>query len=370
MQALGVDEVACLIDFGIADDEVLASLNKLDEVRRQASMEKQTFGPSKYSAPAQMARHGVTHLQCTPSMASMLLEDPRATEALRSLKKLLLGGEALPLALVQQLEIEGEILNMYGPTETTIWSATDVVNKGENRVTIGRPIANTEIYIVDKFLQPTPPGVPGELLIGGAGVVRGYLHRPELTSEKFIPDPFSETPRARLYRTGDLARHLTDGRIEFLGRLDHQVKLRGFRIELGEIETVVSRHASVKECIAIVREDKPGDKRLVAYAIPSGASGIDDRVLRDHARNSLPEHMLPSAFVALERFPHTPNGQVDRKALPVPSARKPAKAAAATGSVTEQKVAEVYHELLGAEIRSFDAQLLLNSAETRFWRPS
>jgi natural product biosynthesis luciferase-like monooxygenase protein len=368
IKALGVDEVACLIDFGVPEDLALAGLEQLNKVREMAAEPVNVPEPARYSVGREMKMHGVTHLQCTPSMASMLLEEPEAAQSVKNLRKLLLGGEGVPLALVQSIETVAEILNMYGPTETTIWSATDVIDESENRVTIGRPIANTQIHIVDKWLQPLPAGIPGELLIGGHGVVRGYLHRPELTAERFIPNPFDASGKSRLYRTGDLARYLPDGRVEFLGRLDHQVKLRGYRIELGEIETVLRRHAAVKECVAIVREDNPGDKRLVAYIVANAGNRVDSAALREHVKGALPEYMLPSAFAAMEALPLTPNGKVDRKALPAPSRERkttqtdpngprlsqPQHGKATPSSVTEQNVSRAYAELLGVESVGLD----------------
>ena len=267
LKAIGVDEIACLVDFGVDSESVLQSLVYLNEVRERSNPAPAEGG--EYSIPAQIRRHKVTHMQGTPSMARMLAGDAEGLDALRSLKKLMLGGEALPPALVAELApvVEGDILNMYGPTETTVWSTTAPVGKRGEPVTIGRPIANTEIYILDRHLQPTPTGVPGELFIGGAGVVRGYLDRPELTAEKFVQSPFSTNPQARLYRTGDLARYRSDGAIEFLGRIDHQVKLRGYRIELGEIESVLGKHPGVRESVLMAREDVPGDQRLVAYVV-------------------------------------------------------------------------------------------------------
>jgi natural product biosynthesis luciferase-like monooxygenase protein len=348
---LGVDEIGCLIDFGVPADAVLSSLKHLNSLRKsaQASANAQR---EDYSVPAQLTRHQVTHFQCTPSLAAMLMEDPKALPALRSLKKLLLGGEALPASLVSQLDISGEILNMYGPTETTIWSTMDNVKEKGHLVTIGRPIANTQIYIVDKFFQPTPLGVPGELLIGGDGVVRGYFNRPDLTAERFISNPFSgehsTNNNSRLYRTGDLARFLPDGRIEFLGRLDHQVKLRGYRIELGEIEAVVRQHRMIKDCVAIVREDVPGDKRLVSYVVLQPGEQFQPSELRGHVKSKLPDYMVPSAFVALDSLPLTPNGKVDRKALPVPGATSnPEKSVAVPASPLEQNIAKTSAELLG-----------------------
>ena len=351
LRALGVDEIGCLIDFGVPAETVLSNLKHLNSLRKSVQLPANGHRDD-YSVPAQLTRHQVTHFQCTPSLAAMLMEDPKALPALRSLKKLLLGGEALPASLVHRLDISGEILNMYGPTETTIWSTMDSVSRKGELVTIGRPIANTQIYIVDKSFQPAPVGVPGELLIGGAGVVRGYFNRPDLTAEKFVPNPFNgehaTSDDSRLYRTGDLARYLPDGRIEFLGRLDHQVKLRGYRIELGEIEAVLRQHAKIKDSVAIVREDVPGDKRLVAYVVLQPGKQLEPAELREHVKSKLPDYMVPSSFVALDSLPLTPNGKVDRKALPVPGATSiPETRAAVPASPLEQNIAKTCAELLG-----------------------
>nr|WP_317110635.1 non-ribosomal peptide synthetase [Chroococcidiopsis sp. SAG 2025] len=200
-----------------------------------------------------------------------------------------------------------------------MWSATHTLTPVNGIVPVGRPIANTELYILDKNGQPVPIGVAGELLIGGAGVTRGYLNRPELTQERFIPHPFSQNPTDRLYRTGDLVRYRRDGNVEFLGRIDFQVKVRGYRIELGEIETILSRHEAVREAAIVVREDVPGDKRLVAYVLPQPGQQPANSQLREYLLARLPEYMVPSNFVVLEAFPLTPNNKVDRKALPVPT---------------------------------------------------
>jgi natural product biosynthesis luciferase-like monooxygenase protein/FkbM family methyltransferase len=271
LKAIGVDEVACLVDFGADFDSVMSSLNYLSAVKEQSNR-KGDAPEQDYSLQAQLQRHSVSHLQCTPSMASMLAAEPGALGALRSVSQLLLGGEALPATLAAQLsaELAAEIHNMYGPTETTIWSATHLLAKHGGNVPIGRPVANTRIYILDRQLQPVPANVPGELFIGGAGVVRGYLKRPDLSAERFIPDPFGGGG-GRLYRTGDLARYLPGGDIEFIGRIDDQVKVRGHRIELGEIETAIVQHAGVREAVVVAREDAPGDKRLVAYLVPAQA---------------------------------------------------------------------------------------------------
>jgi amino acid adenylation domain-containing protein len=259
----------------------------------------------------------VTILQATPSTWRLLLAAGwRSSGGLR----MLCGGEALPADLADQLVAEGVTLwNMYGPTETTIWSAIyPVASVAGGAAPIGRPIANTRIYLLDRHLEPVPIGVPGELYIGGDGVTRGYLYRPELTAERFIPDPFGDQPGSRLYRTGDLARYQPDGNIAFLGRLDHQVKVRGHRIELGEIEAIVAQHPGVGAVVVAAREDTPGDQRLVAYVVPRAEPAPAATDLRAYLAGKLPEYMVPSAFVSLDALPLTLNGKVDRRALPAP----------------------------------------------------
>jgi hypothetical protein len=205
---------------------------------------------------------------------------------------------------------------MYGPTETTIWSSTHRVEQADRTISIGRPIANTKIYILDRRLQPLPVGLPGELHIAGAGLALGYWGRPDITAVRFTPNPFSYEPGARLYKTGDLARYLAEGQVEFLGRIDQQVKLRGFRIELEEIEAALNEHQDVTAAVVIVREDEPGDKRLVAYLVPARQWSEGGRRLEEFLRGKLPEYMIPSSFVALDQLPMTSNGKVDRKRLP------------------------------------------------------
>ena len=258
----------------------------------------------------------ITVMQATPATWRMLLQTGwHGDQQL----KVLCGGEALDLGLARQLVTAGNSLwNMYGPTETTIWSTCERISKDSNLITVGRPIANTACYILDERQQPVPAGVAGELYIGGDGVARGYLNRETLTHEKFVVDPFAPRPGARMYRTGDLARHLPDGRLVVLGRTDFQVKLRGFRIELGEIESNLRAQASVDKAVVIVREDNPGDQRLVAYVTAAGSATIDTDALRKALRTKLPEHMIPAAFVVLDEIPLTPNGKTDRKALPAP----------------------------------------------------
>jgi non-ribosomal peptide synthase protein (TIGR01720 family) len=280
---------------------------------------------------------GATMMQATPATWRLLLDTGwKGTKRL----KLLCGGEALAPALASSLLMRSRSLwNMYGPTETTVWSTLAPVETADGNSSIGQPIANTQIYVLDASFNPVPVGVPGELYIGGDGLARGYLNRPELTAEKFIPNPFTPPytpPRklggaggGRLYRTGDLVRYLPDGNLEFLGRIDHQVKVRGHRIELGEIESALAEHPSVREAVVIVREDQPGDplagagKRLVAYAVLRASAEVSVSELRSALKARLPEYMLPSAFVFLDQLPLTPNGKIDRKALPAPDGARP-----------------------------------------------
>jgi natural product biosynthesis luciferase-like monooxygenase protein len=353
LKEMHIDEIACLIDFGIETPLVLKHLDHLNRLRELASPVNAS-ADNDYSIPALVARHKVTHLQCTPSMAGMLTINEDSRTALASLQKLMVGGEAFPLALAKDLEkivARGDVINMYGPTETTIWSSTHPVKNIQDVVSIGKPFANTSMYIVDKNLQPVPVGVPGELLIGGAGVVRGYLHRPELTAERFVPDHFSSHPGARMYRTGDLARFMPDGNIEFLGRIDHQVKIRGYRIELGEIEALLDQHPQVRKAVVIAREDVPGDKRLVGYIIPSAKPAPASTDLRAYLKESLPEFMVPAHIVAMDSFPQTPNGKVDRKALPAPDQVKADTEAVYVPpqSDLEEKIAGVWRQVLNIE---------------------
>ena len=290
-----------------------------------------------------------TVMQATPATWRLLLEAGwQGSERL----KILCGGEALSRELANQLLERSAVLwNLYGPTETTIWSAAHKVEFNSGPVPIGRPIANTQFYLLDRHLQPVPIGVPGELYIGGAGLAQGYLHRPELTAERFIVNPFSAEAGARLYKTGDLARYLPSGEIEYLGRLDHQVKIRGFRIELGEVEAVLAGHKSVAENVVVTREDVPGEKRLVAYVISKQDEAPSVSELRSYLKERLPEYMVPSAFVQLEALPLTPNGKVDRRALPVPDQERPQleKAFVAPRTATEEVVAGVWADVLRLE---------------------
>jgi len=263
---------------------------------------------------------GATIVHATPTTWKLLVQAGFSGKGL----KRVIGAEPVPVELCRRLlELDNSLYNFYGPTETTVWSAFHHFQSPDETVVVGRPLANTRIYILDKNLQPVPAGVLGEIHIGGEGVAAGYLNQPELTSEKFVSDPFSKEPGGTLYKTGDLGRFLRDGRIEFQGRTDHQVKIRGFRVELGEIEAALSKHPGLRECAVVSREDVPGDKRLVAYVVPAPGQNIDSGDVRTWLKERLPDYMVPSAVVELSSFPLTPNGKMDRKALPKPEYVRP-----------------------------------------------
>lgn len=291
----------------------------------------------------------VTVMQATPATWRLLLS--AGWEGCEGFK-VLIGGEALPRDLANELiDRVGGVWNMYGPTETTVWSTCEYVTDKAGPMLIGRPIRNTQLYVVDAQQQPVPIGVPGELYIGGAGVVRGYLNAPELTEERFIRDPFVKDPQARMYRTGDQVRYHRDGRLEYLTRLDSQVKIRGFRIELGEIETSLLTHPAVKQGVVTVREDRPGDVRLVVYVVAEPGQDVTMTEVRKHLRNDLPEYMIPQHVVELDELPMTPNGKIDRKALPAPFGGVviEEETYVAPRTEMEQALAKVWQEVLGVE---------------------
>jgi natural product biosynthesis luciferase-like monooxygenase protein len=350
LKGIGVDDVACLIDFGVDSKSVLDHLPYLNQLRK-LSKPPRVMSP-ELALPALLARHAVTHLQCTPSMARLLLLDDAARAGLARSRRMMVGGEALQPQLAKELTgllAAGKLMNMYGPTETTIWSAVHTLDRlHEGQVPLGRPLANQQIYILDRRQQPLPVGVPGELVIGGKGVVRGYLHRPELTAERFVHVSPGGTGAQRVYRTGDLAKFRDDGTVEFLGRLDHQVKVRGYRIELGEIEALIARRPEVSETVVVAREDTPGDVRLVAYLVAKPGQTVVAAELRESLRDMLPEFMVPGHVVVLDAMPQTPNGKIDRKQLPAPEHADEgahAEYVAPTGDL-EARIVEVWKDVL------------------------
>jgi amino acid adenylation domain-containing protein len=294
----------------------------------------------------------VTLVNTVPSAMTELVRINGVPDSVRVVN---LAGEPLQNTLVQQIyqqETIEHVFNLYGPSEDTTYSTFALVKKGAtDSPSIGRPITNTQVHILDCHFQSVPVGVVGELYIGGAGLARGYLNCPELTAKKFIQNPFSDDPKARLYKTGDLVRYLSDGNIEFLGRIDHQVKIRGFRIELGEIEAVLTQHPQIREIVVMAREDIPGDKRLVAYFVAKQQYVPSTTELRQFLADKLPDYMIPSAFVALETLPLTPNGKVNRKALPKPQEiqREVATSLVAPQTELEQTIAKIWQEVLHIE---------------------
>jgi amino acid adenylation domain-containing protein len=323
-----------------------------------------------------IAQQRITTLHFVPSMLQVFLEEPEL-EKCSSLKRVFCSGEALSFDLQERFFARldaAELHNLYGPTEAaidvTFWACQR--NSKRRIVPIGRPIANTQLYLLDSHLQPVPIGVPGELHIGGFGLARGYLNRPELTQERFIENPLKDLTiqppslqgqggkffpllageglgESRLYKTGDLARYLPDGNIEFLGRIDHQVKIRGFRIELGEIEAVLGQHPQVRETVVIAREDMPNDRRLVAYIVPNHDAELSINELRERLKQTLPEYMVPSAFLLLDSLPLTPNGKVNRRALPVPENQRPLAVYQPPQSEIEKTIATVWKTVLNLE---------------------
>ncbi|WP_456243096.1 MupA/Atu3671 family FMN-dependent luciferase-like monooxygenase [Streptomyces gardneri] len=353
MKAAGVDEVACLIDFGVEDQAALDALTHLTTVR-EISDERRNAALAKAEDPVaqQLREHEVTHLQCTPSLARALLADQDTRAELPRLSRLLVGGEALPADLARELAdtVEGTVHNMYGPTEAAVWATTSRIAPDGGPVTIGRPLANVRAYVVDRDTRLCPTGVPGELLLGGDGVVRGYLNRTETTAERFLPDPFTDRPGARVYRTGDLARWTPGGTLEFLGRLDDQVKLHGHRIELGEIEAALAEHAGVRSAVAVIR-GTGAEQRIIGYYVPETDRPATGLELRDFLAARLPGYMLPSALHAIDAMPLTPNKKVDRRALPDLSDTRPegTTAYAPPTNATERLVTDVWRDVLGVD---------------------
>jgi natural product biosynthesis luciferase-like monooxygenase protein/FkbM family methyltransferase len=312
LQAIGVNEIACLVDFGLDFELVMSSLKHLNTVRKEIN--RQALNTSLDPLPLA----AVTHMQCTPSLARVLLDTPQGFGILPSLQKLLLGGEALAAPLVAELSTTttADVFNMYGPTETTVWSSVYPVRHADanSTIPIGGPVANTQFYILDAHGQPAPVGVAGELFIGGAGVARGYWGNPALTAERFVPDPFSGEPGKRLYKSGDRVKWRADGMLDFLGRTDHQVKIKAYRVELGEIEQVLRHHPSVKDAAVIANEDAAGDKHLVAYVAthestaPAPKRPILTPTMNLRAFTDFLPHTLPNGMTILQHAARQSSG--------------------------------------------------------------
>ncbi|WP_299557653.1 MupA/Atu3671 family FMN-dependent luciferase-like monooxygenase [uncultured Sulfitobacter sp.] len=341
LKRIGVDEVACLIDYGIDVDTVLEGLKRLADVLARANAGS-ALEADDFSLAAQMVRHKVSHLQCTPSMAQMIVMDDTARHALGGLKELMVGGEALPGALATDLmrATSARLQNMYGPTETTIWSTTHEMTQAESTAAIGTPIANTQAYVLDERLSQVAAGVPGELYIAGDGVTQGYWNRAAMTAERFVDNPFGA---GKMYRTGDLAAWREDGILGFIGRADDQVKIRGHRIELGEIENALTAVAGITQAVVIARE-APGGTQLVGYVT---GKLDDEEALRRVLATRLPGIMIPARIVEIARMPLTPNKKIDRKALPVPASPVTASAPLAPADDMQEAIAAVWRTVLG-----------------------
>ncbi|HEX2271138.1 MAG TPA: alpha/beta fold hydrolase, partial [Pyrinomonadaceae bacterium] len=292
-----------------------------------------------------MAEQSVSCAYFVPSQLSVLVKDGRLSEC-RSLRYVISGGEKLPLAVLREFQelSRAELHHSYGPTEATITAAEWTCEAGVERVLIGRPLGNTQLYVLDPQMEPLPLGVAGELYIGGAGVGRGYAGQAALTAERFVPDQFSGEAGARLYRTGDLVRYDREGKLEFMGRVDEQVKLRGYRIELGEIEAVLRRHPQVRAAVVVLREENE-DKRLVAYVVSEAQVGE----LRAYLKEQLPDYMTPSFFVTLDELPLLPNGKINRRALPAPAPSTTSDSLTTPRDVFELRLIQIWKEVLGRE---------------------
>ena len=364
MAGLGVDEVACLIDFGLDADQVISSFPLLKSTKEMVDARlNEALEPAPAPEPlaivkardaasetvaALVAEHGVTHMQCTPSLAAMLTADPADRAALGSVVHLMLGGEALPVALGKDLRalLPGRFTNMYGPTETPIWSLVhEITDIESNSIPIGRPIANTTVHVLSPGMHQRPVGAFGELFIGGDGVAPGYHERVELTSERFVDHPGA----GRLYATGDVVRVHADGYVEFAGRADNQLKIRGHRIELGEIEAVIDGHADIAQSVVVAR-GLDTEPFLVAFVMTDG-DDVDAQAVRDLVADTLPPVMVPAHVVRIASFPFTPNGKVDRNALPTDISPSGAQdAAAAPADDGERLIADVWSEALGRPV--------------------
>ncbi|WP_105167216.1 MupA/Atu3671 family FMN-dependent luciferase-like monooxygenase [Pseudoalteromonas sp. T1lg23B] len=337
---IGVNEIGCLIDFGVNEDEVIDSFTHIKGLMDMLR--------SSSSDAVALASDNATHIQCTPSYAQLLLESETTRASLSNIQGFLVGGEALTADLAQQIQqvIPGKLFNMYGPTETTVWSAVSEV-QGKD-VSIGLPIANTQMYVLDKALKPVPFGVAGDLYIAGEGVTKGYWRRPELTQEQFVFNPFSAAGKHDLYRTGDVVRRNPNGTLTFVGRADNQVKVRGYRIELDEIAKLLNDRTDVAQAFVRVHRAQGQEAKIFAYVLPQLGQTLKREALMDALSTSLPDYMVPSALFVLEQLPYTPNGKVDIKALPTQIQTSPAKLVPIAND-TEFKVAEIWKALLNLE---------------------
>jgi len=300
-------------------------------------------------------QRNIDTIHFVPSMLEAFVQHPSVSTC-NSLKRIICSGEALSHDLKQRLLQclpDAELYNLYGPTEATIdvswWNCRQQTDKA--MVPIGRPVANTQLLILDNHLNLMPIGAPGELYIGGVQLARGYLNRPELTQERFIPNPFPKIPSQRLYKTGDRCRYLSDGSIEYLGRLDSQIKLRGYRIELGEIESILTQHQQIQQAIVLLTENHPGHECLVAYLVATSTANLCIDDLRDHLKNQLPDYMIPSAFVCLDQLPLMANGKIDRKALPRPSDERlvTAQTYIAPRTPIEELLCQIWQDVLSVD---------------------
>jgi natural product biosynthesis luciferase-like monooxygenase protein len=339
----GVDELGCLVDFGMDIPATLNGLEQLNALKELYANQPKTT--EKVSALQLIRQHQITHLQCTPSALKMMLAEDASGNGLRSLTKLMVGGEPFPATLQQQLPslLDAAVHNMYGPTETTVWSTTARVTS-DNPLTIGKPISNTQVYILDQHLRLVPVGVVGELCIGGHGVTKGYLHAAQLTAERFIKNPYP--PGDTLYKTGDLGKWTTDGQIVLLGRKDDQLKVRGYRVESGEIEAALRKNPAITDAVVKAQVNNHGDNELVAYIVTTSALNSTD--IRNELSETLPGYMIPSGFVRLDVLPLTPNGKVDKLALPGIDGMSMATGVAFVAARTEveKKLVELWSEVL------------------------
>lgn len=322
IKGIGVDEIACLIDFGIEETAVLNSLQYLKKLQQASQPKSKEDATTNLidEIPALLEEYPISHFQCTPSLATLLMTHDQATNPWKKLQFFLVGGETLSLGLLEKMsaKISGQILNMYGPTETTIWSTAAVNCANKQAITIGKPLRNTKIIILDTNLQPVPIGIPGEIFIGGEAVVRGYLNRDDLTSQRFLHLEILPGRKEYVYRTGDRGRFLNDASIEHLGRVDYQIKMRGYRIELGEIEHVIGEYPQIQATAVILQNPNEEHSRLLAYLVWKNNTEQPIAELREFLQQKLPDYMLPAVFITLAALPLTPNGKIDRNALPLP----------------------------------------------------